>query len=66
MLKGEFPSRHLMSYKLWFLVEFCNGGDLNAFVTKNINNHKFDGAITKQLVRGLQFLHQVGFNLIYS
>jgi len=58
VLKGEFPSRHLMSYKLWFLVEFCNGGDLNAFVTKNINNHKFDGAITKQLVRGLQFLHQ--------
>ena len=52
-----------MSYKLWFLVEFCNGGDLNAFVTKNINNHKFDGAITKQLVRGLQFLHQVIFDI---
>jgi len=58
VLKGEFPSRHLMNYKLWFVVEFCNGGDLNAFVTKNINNHKFNAIITKQLVKGLQFLHQ--------
>jgi len=58
VLKGEFPSRHLMNYKLWFVVEYCNGGDLNAFVTKNINNHRFNGVITKQLVKGLQFLHQ--------
>ena len=48
-----------MNYKLWFVVEYCNGGDLNAFVTKNINNHRFNGVITKQLVKGLQFLHQV-------
>jgi len=58
VLKGEFPSRHLMNYKLWFVVEFCNGGDLNAFIAKNINNHKFNAIITKQLVKGLQFLHQ--------
>ena len=48
-----------MNYKLWFVVEFCNGGDLNAFIAKNINNHKFNAIITKQLVKGLQFLHQV-------
>lgn len=58
VLKGEFPSRHLMNYKLWFLIEYCNGGDLNNYILKNTKNTEHNYIITKQLIQGLQFLHK--------
>jgi len=58
VLKGEFPSRHLMNYKLWFLIEYCNGGDLNNYILNNMKKMDHNYHIIKQLIQGLQFLHK--------
>lgn len=49
-----------MNYKLWFLIEYCNGGDLNNYILNNMKKMDHNYHIIKQLIQGLQFLHKVG------
>lgn len=58
VLKGEFPSVEMMNYKLWFTLEYCDGGDLNRYIIKHSKSTKYNNIISIQLIKGLQFLHK--------
>jgi len=59
VLKGEFPTLKVMNYKLWFTLEYCDGGDLNNYIIKNMKiTNKYNNMISIQLIKGLQFLHK--------
>ncbi|TSL61134.1 Serine/threonine-protein kinase 35 [Bagarius yarrelli] len=58
-LKGErIPGYHEEPCYLWFVMEFCEGGDLNQYILSRRPNPRTNRSFMKQLTCAVAFLHK--------
>ncbi|KAG2460488.1 PDK1L kinase, partial [Polypterus senegalus] len=57
-LKGEIAFDPRSSYYLWFVMDFCDGGDMNAYLLSRKPNRKTNTSFMLQLSSALAFLHK--------
>lgn len=57
-LKGEITFDPCCSYYLWFVMDFCDGGDMNAYLLSRKPSRKTNTSFMLQLGSALAFLHR--------
>lgn len=57
-LKGELAFDGRRSRYLWFVTDFCDGGDLNAYLLSRKPNRRTNASFMLQLGSALAFLHR--------
>ncbi|XP_041096413.1 serine/threonine-protein kinase pdik1l isoform X1 [Polyodon spathula] len=57
-LKGEIAFDPRSSYYLWFVMDFCDGGDMNAYLLSRKPSRKTNTSFMLQLSSALAFLHK--------
>ncbi|MGH0130120.1 UNVERIFIED_CONTAM: hypothetical protein FKN15_006181 [Acipenser sinensis] len=57
-LKGEIAFDPCSSYYLWFVMDFCDGGDMNAYLLSRKPSRKTNTSFMLQLSSALAFLHK--------
>uniref|UniRef100_A0A096LZN2 non-specific serine/threonine protein kinase n=1 Tax=Poecilia formosa TaxID=48698 RepID=A0A096LZN2_POEFO len=57
-LKGEITFDPCCAYYLWFVMDFCDGGDMNAYLLSRKPSRKTNTSFMLQLGSALAFLHR--------
>ncbi|KAF3707766.1 Serine/threonine-protein kinase pdik1l [Channa argus] len=57
-LKGEIMFDPCCAYYLWFVMDFCDGGDMNAYLLSRKPSRKTNTSFMLQLGSALAFLHR--------
>nr|XP_008527270.1 PREDICTED: LOW QUALITY PROTEIN: serine/threonine-protein kinase PDIK1L [Equus przewalskii] len=57
-LKGEIAFDPRSAYYLWFVMDFCDGGDMNEYLLSRKPNRKTNTSFMLQLSSALAFLHK--------
>ncbi|KAM8766324.1 serine/threonine-protein kinase pdik1l [Acanthopagrus latus] len=57
-LKGEITFDPCCAYYLWFVTDFCDGGDMNAYLLSRKPSRKTNTSFMLQLGSALAFLHR--------
>lgn len=57
-LKGEIAFDPCCAYYLWFVMDFCDGGDMNAYLLSRKPSRKTNTSFMLQLGSALAFLHR--------
>ncbi|XP_023677024.1 serine/threonine-protein kinase pdik1l isoform X2 [Paramormyrops kingsleyae] len=57
-LKGEIAFDQRCAYYLWFVMDFCDGGDMNAYLLSRKPSRKTNTSFMLQLGSALAFLHK--------
>ncbi|TNN86200.1 Serine/threonine-protein kinase pdik1l [Liparis tanakae] len=57
-LKGEITFDPCCAYHLWFVMDFCDGGDMNAYLLSRKPSRKTNTSFMLQLGSALAFLHR--------
>ncbi|XP_066573835.1 serine/threonine-protein kinase pdik1l [Amia ocellicauda] len=57
-LKGEIAFDPRCAYYLWFVMDFCDGGDMNAYLLSRKPSRKTNTSFMLQLGSALAFLHK--------
>ncbi|KAF0047526.1 hypothetical protein F2P81_001159 [Scophthalmus maximus] len=57
-LKGEITFDPCCAYYLWFVMDFCDGGDMNAYILSRKPSRKTNTSFMLQLGSALAFLHR--------
>ncbi|XP_051519215.1 serine/threonine-protein kinase pdik1l-like isoform X1 [Myxocyprinus asiaticus] len=57
-LKGEITFDPRCAYYLWFVMDFCDGGDMNAYLLSRKPSRKTNTSFMLQLGSALAFLHR--------
>ncbi|XP_071623552.1 serine/threonine-protein kinase PDIK1L isoform X1 [Heliangelus exortis] len=57
-LKGEIVFDPRSAYYLWFVMDFCDGGDMNQYLLSRKPNRKTNTSFMLQLSSALAFLHK--------
>ncbi|KAJ8386289.1 hypothetical protein AAFF_G00174850 [Aldrovandia affinis] len=57
-LKGEITFNPRCAYYLWFVMDFCDGGDMNAYLLSRKPSRRTNTSFMLQLSSALAFLHR--------